>query len=362
MQRRNAIFAIAAGATQGVLAAVSRADARRPESLAGAVSARRSGLATHPGAAALVERLAQSHGLPPERLWAALAQARHQPQVVRLIAPPPPGQPKNWRAYRDRFVEPVRIAAGVAFWRQQRAVLTRIEHDSGVPAALITGILGVETIWGRHMGGFVVLDALATLALDFPPQHPRAAERAAYFAGEFAHFVALMQRDGRDLREPRGSYAGAMGMAQFMPGSLVHFAVDGDGDGRVDLARSAPDAMASVANFLLHHGWTPGMATHFPVRFDTGRLDLEALLAPDILPTFRPQAMAERGVLLDEAALAHPGKLALVELQMGREPPVYVAGTENFYAITRYNWSSYYAMAVLELGAAVAQAMETVGR
>ncbi|MEP6826228.1 MAG: lytic murein transglycosylase, partial [Ramlibacter sp.] len=153
------------------------------------------------------------------------------------------------------------------------------------------------------------------------------------------------------------SYAGAMGMPQFMPSSWVKWAVDFDGDGRVDLARSPADVIGSVASYFKGYGWIPGMPTHYPVSFDPQTLDKEALLAPDILPTFGVASFTAKGAVLEGQALQHAGPLALVELQNGGDTPSYVAGTENFYVITRYNWSSYYAMAVIELGREVQKAL-----
>ena len=293
-----------------------------------------------------------------EREWTrqAVAQARYLPVVARLMQPAPPGTPKNWQVYRSRFIDAVRIAAGVRFWQQNQAALQRAELVYGVPAELIVGIIGVETIYGQQMGNFRVMDALATLAFDFPQSHPRAAERSAYFRGELEHFLVLQSQRGADPLQPLGSYAGAMGMPQFMPSSWRRWAVDFDGDGRTDLARSASDVIGSVANYFVSYGWQPGMPTHYPVGFDPARLDKEALLAPDILPTFSVASFLAKGAVLEGEALQHRGPLALVELQNGDGPPQYLAGTENFYVITRYNWSSYYAMAVIELGREVRQA------
>ena len=312
--------------------------------------------AARPEALEFADDLAARRNLDREWVRQAIGQAQFLPQIPRLMLPPPKGAPKNWRAYRSRFVEPVRIRAGLRFWEENQAALERAEREYGVPAEIIVGILGVETIYGQQMGNFRVMDALATLAFDFPAAHPRAAERAAFFRRELEQFLSLSDRSNTDPFGPRGSYAGAMGLGQFMPSSWVRYAVDFDGDGRIDLFRSAADAIGSVAHYFQGHGWVPGMPTHYAVQFDNARLQLDALLAPDILPTFSAASLQAQGVVLDEAAARHTGPLALVELQNGGDAPSYVAGTENFYAITRYNWSSYYAMAVIELGREVAAA------
>ena len=305
------------------------------------------------------DEVAQRRGLDPAWVRAAVARAQMLPNVVRLMQPAPAGTPKNWQVYRSRFIDPIRIAAGVRFWRENRATLARAEQEFGVPAEIIVGIIGVETIYGQQMGNFRVLDALATLSFDFPASHPRAAERAAYFRGELEQFLATAHARRADPAQPLGSYAGATGMPQFMPTSIAKWAIDYDGDARIDLRASTADVIGSVANYFRSFGWQPGMPTHFPVSFDHVRVDLETLLAPDILPTFSPERFSELGAVLDWPGREHTGKLALIELQNGDNPPHYVAGTENFYVITRYNWSSYYAMAVIDLGNEVKAAMGT---
>jgi membrane-bound lytic murein transglycosylase B len=303
------------------------------------------------------DEIAARRELNPAWVRSIIGQARYSAQVAKFILPPAVGTPKNWTAYRSRFLEPVRLAAGVKFWQAHRKTLLRAQKDTGVPASLIVGVIGVETLYGQHVGNFRVLDALTTLAFDFPAGHPRAAERSAFFKAELEQLLSLSQRNGTDPLSWRGSYAGAMGLPQFMPSSWVRYAVDFDQDGRIDLFASPADAIGSVANYLKAFNWQPGLPTHYPVRFDTDRLDLDALLAPDILPTFSVASFQAKGAVLEGAALAHTGPLALVELQNGNAPPSYVAGTDNFYAVTRYNWSSYYAMAVIELGQAVEQAV-----
>ncbi|MBX9835522.1 MAG: lytic murein transglycosylase B [Burkholderiaceae bacterium] len=302
------------------------------------------------------EDLAARRDLDPAWVRETIGQARFLPKVPALMLPPAHISAKNWRAYRSRFIEPIRIRAGVRFWQQHSATLTRAERQYGVPAEIIIGILGVETIYGQNMGNFRVIDALATLSFDFPSAHPRALERREFFRRELEQFLSLMQRQHSDPFEPLGSYAGAMGLPQFMPSSSVRYAVDFDGDNRINLFSSPQDAIGSVANYFIEHGWTPGMAPIYPVEFDPARLDMASLLAPDIHPTFSAAEMAAKGALVQGSGAQHNGPLALIELQNGGDTPSYVAGTGNFYAITRYNWSSYYAMAVIELGREVAAA------
>jgi membrane-bound lytic murein transglycosylase B len=307
----------------------------------------------------VADDIAARRNLDPVWVRQTLAQARYIPFIAKAVTPPPVGVQKNWQIYRSRFVEPLRIKAGVAFWQTHRDTLMRAELETGVPAEIIVGIIGVETIYGQQTGNFRVLDALATLAFDFPTSHPRAPERSAYFKGELEQFLSLTQRTGRDPLTLLGSYAGAMGLPQFMPSSWVKYAVDFDGNGVVDLLASPVDAIGSVANYFKAFHWQPGLATHFPVAFDAQKLDMNALMAPDILPTFSAASFQTKGAVLSGEALQHTGNLALIELQMGDAAPIYVAGTDNFYTITRYNWSSYYAMAVIELGQAVKQALNT---
>jgi membrane-bound lytic murein transglycosylase B len=307
--------------------------------------------ANNPQAMALADEIAQSQQLPVAWVRKTLGQAVHLPQVVKLITPPPVTQPKNWAAYRSRFIEPIRVQAGCRFWQANQSTLMRAQRTYGVPPEIVTGIIGVETLYGKHMGNFRVVDALATLSLDFPSSHPRAAERTAYFRGELAQVLSL-KKTGVNPLDLKGSYAGAMGLPQFMPTSWAKFAVDFDGDGRVDLFKSTADVIGSVAHYFRAFNWQTGMPTHYPLQFDE-KLDLTTLMVPDILPTFSAERMRELGVVLDDAGTQHRGPLALIELENGDAPPSYVAGTENFYVVTRYNWSSYYAMAVIELGQAI---------
>jgi membrane-bound lytic murein transglycosylase B len=306
---------------------------------------------------AWADQIALQRQLNPSWVRQTVGQARKIPVITQYVMPAASTTAKNWRAYRARFIEPNGIQAGLRFWQTHAATLARAEEIYGVPAEIIVGILGVETLYGKNTGNFRVIDALATLAFDFPTQHPRASERQAYFANELAQFLVLTQRNRWDPLLVKGSYAGAMGWPQFMPSSWAQFAVDFDGDGQIDLFNNPADVIGSVANYFKAFNWRPGMPTHYPVLFDAVRLNMDELMTPDILPTFSVSSFAAKGAILEGAALNHQGPLALIELQNGSDSPTYVAGTENFYAITRYNWSSYYAMAVIELGQTVKAAL-----
>jgi membrane-bound lytic murein transglycosylase B len=304
-------------------------------------------------AMAFADDVSAQRGL--DRAWvrSAIGEAHFIPAIQKQMQPASHGFVKNWNVYRSRFIEPLRIQTGAEFWRAYEEPLTRAEREFGVPPEIIVGIIGVETIYGRHMGSYRVIDALATLAFDFPRTAER--DRSTFFQEELAQFLTLEYAAHLNVTEAKGSYAGAIGMGQFMPSSWVKYAVDFDGDGIIDLRNSAADAIGSIANFLKAANWQPGIPAYYPVNFDPEKLNTQTLLAPDIRPTFSVQELAANGVLLDEQAAHHAGPLALVELLNGDPEadgtePTYVAGTENFYAISRYNRSSYYTLAVIELG------------
>jgi membrane-bound lytic murein transglycosylase B len=354
---------LSAGATSALAAGGKKASAKKA-SASQAPAARKTSsaapvvyYASREDAMQFADEIAQRRGLDREWVRATIGAARFLPNVPRLMLPGPPGGRKNWHAYRSRFIDPVRIAAGLRFWRANADTLARAQQQFGVPAEIIVGIIGVETIYGRNMGSFRVLDALATLSFDFPDAHPRAAQRVAFFREELETFLFTESRTAEDPLVPLGSYAGAMGMPQFMPSSIAKYAIDFDGDGRIDLVQSHSDVIGSVANYFKAFGWQPGRPATFPVSFDEARLNKPLLLAPDINPTFSADSFSAAGAVLPRDAQGYNGLLALVELQNGYGAPTYVAGTKNFYVITRYNWSAYYAMSVLELGEEVKAAM-----
>ena len=312
-------------------------------------------LGNTPAVKALASRLSAEHQLPRAWVQQHIAKARLLPQVQQMVLPPPSPTAKNWQAYRARFLQTQRIQAGVAFARLHEEALKSAEARYGVPTAYVLGVLGVETFYGQHQGQFKVLDALATLSMAFPKEHPYASERQAFFESELGQHLKQL-RTQPALKNQLGSYAGASGWPQFMPSSIAKFAVDFDGDGRIDLSRSAVDAIGSVAHYFQAYGWQTGMPTHFEVQVNANEADLAALLAPDIVPTWTLSHLQDKGVaVLDASGYAKP--LALVQLFNTEEEPSYVAGTDNFFVITRYNRSSYYALAVIELGEAVSKAL-----
>ncbi len=310
------------------------------------------GYAAREDARQLAHELAQAQELNEAWVWEALSKARYKESVAKLMMPAAAGTAKNWGVYRSRFVEPIRIRAGVSFYRRHEADLKRAEATYGVPASIVAGVLGVETIYGRQTGNFRVLDVLTTLTLDFPKGR---SDRSAFFKTELGQFLKLCQEQQLEPDTVLGSYAGAIGLPQFMPSSIRRYAVDFDADGHIDLLRSPDDAIGSVARYLAEHGWQPEWPAYFDIKPPQDDQALAKLLAPDIVPSFSASDMQGLGAALSASGQNHPGQLALVLLQNGSEAPTLVAGTSNFYAITRYNQSSYYAMAVIQLGEAVSR-------
>lgn len=298
------------------------------------------------------DEMVRNHGFERSALDALFAQVRYVDTTLQLIKPAPPGKPKNWQAYRARFVEPVRIDAGVQFWNDNVAALARAESEYGVPAEVIIGIIGVETLYGRNTGRFRVLDALTTLAFDYPPTVTREA-RMAFFRSELESALLFARQDKIDPLSLLGSYAGAVGLPQFMPSSIIKYAVDFDGDGVIDLRNSSPDAIGSIANYLVQHGWQRFDAAPFvypvSVSFDQA---WQPLLNLGLQATLSEPQLQTAGISSSNPLPAGQ-KFGLVDLQNGAEASEYWLATNNFYAITQYNRSYFYAMSVLELGRAV---------
>ena len=303
---------------------------------------------------AFAAQVADERGL--DRAWVEdqLARARYQPSVAKAIMPGPPGTAKNWAAYRARFIEPRRLAAGVQWWQAHEATLADAQRRYGVPPEIVAGVVGVESFYGRMTGNYRVLDSLATLAFDFPTGR---SDRSAFYRSELRAYLVWCALEGRDADTARGSFAGAIGWPQFMPSSLLKYAVDYDHDGHVDVASGGDDVIGSVASYLATFGWQRDMPITFAVLPPVDPVARARLAAADIVPTFTAAQLMEAGAQLPDDARAFAGPLAFVELQNGDDPASYVLGTQNFYIVTRYNWSAYYAMAVIDLGAALKREM-----
>jgi membrane-bound lytic murein transglycosylase B len=298
-----------------------------------------------------IDRMTEQHGFDRTALYAVFAQAQYLDRAIQLMKPAPPGRPKNWQAYRARFIDPVRISAGAAFWEEHAAALARAEEQYGVPAEIIVGIIGVETVYGRNTGNFRVMDAVTTLAFAYPDTANRLA-RMNYFRGEVENTLLFARESGIDPFSLLGSYAGAIGWPQFMPGSIRKYAVDFDNDGKIDLQNSPVDAIGSVANFLVRHGWKSGEPTAFPVLVSTENNVWESFIGQGLEAKFTLDEL-EQGGVLPQMELPSDMPYGLVDLQNGAEPTEYWLGTNNFFAITKYNRSYFYAMSVIDLGRAV---------
>lgn len=315
------------------------------------------GLAQWRSVSLFIDDMVTRHGFDRAALEATMNRARHADATIQLIKPAPASKPKNWGVYRARFVEPVRIDAGVRFWNEHADALERAERQYGVPAEIIVGILGVETLYGRNTGNFRVMDAIATLAFDYPDTPTREA-RMAFFRGELENTLLFARDAGIDPFSLLGSYAGAIGWPQFMPGAILRYAVDFDGDGRIDLRNSPVDAIGSVANYLMVHGWKRGEPIVFPAVAPTdpdGANRIGSFLNQGLEAKFEPGTLRAAGVRTI-TPVPEDMRFGLVDLQNGFEPTEYWLGGENFFAITRYNRSYFYAMSVVDLGHAVRSA------
>ncbi|MEW6352839.1 MAG: lytic murein transglycosylase B [Pseudomonadota bacterium] len=288
-----------------------------------------------------INEMTARHGFSDTDLTALFAQANARPDIIEAISRP--AEAKPWYEYRPIFVNEARVEGGVQFWNQHAEVLARAQNTYGVPPEIITAIIGVETRYGKITGSYRVLDALATLAFDYPP-------RADFFRGELENYLLLTREEQLDPLALKGSYAGAMGWGQFIPSSYRRYAVDFNDDGRRDLWNDIDDIIGSVANYFHEHGWQPGKPVAVPAQVNGDRYG--ELLANGLKPEFSLQHLKESGISVSGDALRDDqlGALLEFETEVGTE---YWVGLENFYVITRYNRSPLYAMAVYQLSQAI---------
>jgi len=285
---------------------------------------------------AFIGEMAEKHGFERERLRRLFSQVRARPAIIRAISAPVTARP--WYEFRDRYVDDARIEGGVRFWQENAQALGRAREEFGIPEEIIVATIGIETLYGRNIGSFRVLEALATLAFHYPP-------RAELFRSELEEYLLLAREARLDVLGARGSYAGAMGIPQFLPSSYRRFALDFNGDGKRDLWASAADAIGSVANYYKSFGWRPGEPIVVPA--EAGESDVEALVAAGIQPQLKVTELRERGIT-PLALVAEEAQAALFAVESGQGPQ-YWLGLNNFYVITRYNRSVNYALAVYEL-------------
>jgi len=295
------------------------------------------GYTTHPGYAAFEARMIDEHGFTRDELRRWFDSAERKDGILEAIARPAEKR-LSWGEYRKLFITQSRIDGGIAFWRENAASLARAKETYGVSPEVVVAIIGVETRYGDNMGSYRVIDALSTLAFDYPP-------RSTFFSGELEQFLVMAREQGFDPLALRGSYAGAMGMGQFIPSSFRAYAVDFDGDGHADIWTSRADAIGSVANYFDKHGWEHGAGVVVPAhpvaQVDASRMN------PGLEPNVPAGELAALGVA---PAAPLPATEAVLPLMLeGEDGTEYWLGLRNFYVITRYNRSPLYAMAVNEL-------------
>ncbi|HKJ95503.1 MAG TPA: lytic murein transglycosylase B [Gammaproteobacteria bacterium] len=295
------------------------------------------------------QEMATEHDFDQDRVVHLLASSERQQSIIDAISSPAEAMP--WSRYRPIFLKEGRIRDGVAFWNEHEALLRRAAQTYGVPPAIIVAIIGVETRYGSHQGHYRVIDALRTLAFDYPP-------RSAFFRRELKQYLLLTREEGLDPLDPTGSYAGAMGMPQFISSSYRHYAVDFDGDGRRDLWNGTADAVGSVANYFAQHGWQAGRP--IAVRASVSGEAWRSLEDDGLEPNTTVAALRAAGVSPSESLPADaPARLTVLK---GGDGDEYWVTLKNFYVITRYNHSPLYAMAVYQLARAIEQRRNMAAR
>jgi len=318
--------------------------------------------ANNPKIDAFIDDMASRNGFDAASLHALFSRVSYSATAVKLVRPAPTPTVKNWRVYRSRFIEPIRINAGVKFWKANQATLQRASQEFGVPPEVIVGIIGVETIYGRYMGNFRVLDALTTLAFDYPDT-PNRDSRQATFRKNLEDFLVWTRDSQLDPTTVLGSYTGAIGIPQFLPSSIVQYAVSYDGKKDIDLRASQADAIGSVANYLRQNGWENGRPVVWKIGSDAGSLGVAQAAADGAPEPHWPlDQLLRAGLVLNEPDVnvaAEAGTpVTVVDLPSPGRGTEYMLGLKNFYVLTRYNRSFFYALAVYQLGQRIKSQME----
>lgn len=291
-----------------------------------------------------IKEMVKKHKFNKQHLEKLFSRAKMYDSILEAIARPAEGKP--WYQYRPIFVTKTRAQGGVDFWKKNADALARAEKKYGVPAEIIVAIIGVETRYGKHAGAYPVFDSLATLGFGYPP-------RAKFFRSELEHFLLMTREEGFDAQKLLGSYAGAMGMPQFISSSFRRYAVDFDGDGKRDLWNNTTDAIGSVANYFRKHHWKPGQPIVHKVSVDTQGKAHKKLITKSLKPSHTQLELLLGGVTLPRG-IDKKSKGKLIKLEKPRKPEYWVAWN-NFYVITRYNHSALYSMAVYQLSQQIKQ-------
>ncbi|SOE58731.1 lytic murein transglycosylase B [Burkholderia sp. OK233] len=318
--------------------------------------------ANNPNVDVFISDMSARYDFDEAALHALFARVSYSATAVKLVTPSPSPSIKNWRVYQSRFLDQVRINAGVRFWRANQATLQRAYEEFGVPPEVIVGIIGVETIYGRFMGNFRVLDALTTLSFDYPNTANRA-DRQATFRKNLEDYLVWTRDSQIDPTTVLGSYTGAIGIPQFLPSSIVQYAVSYDGNKQIDLRTSQADAIGSVANYLRQNGWENGRPVVWKIGTDAGSLGVAQAAAdgkPE--PHWPLDQLLRAGLLLNESGVDIASEagtpVTVVDLPSPGRGTEYMLGLKNFYVLTRYNRSFFYALAVYQLGQRVKAQME----
>ncbi|CAA0094592.1 Membrane-bound lytic murein transglycosylase B [Zhongshania aliphaticivorans] len=314
------------------------------------VSSAQADYSSHAGSAEFVKTMVEKHNFDKEWVQAILKQAEAKQSILDAMSRPAESV-MTWERYRKIFIQDSRVTQGVQFWEEHRDELARAEKEYGVPASMIVGIIGVETRYGRNTGSYRVVDALATLGFDFP-------RRSKFFLGQLEEYMLMVREQGIEPFSLKGSYAGAMGFGQFIPSSYRAYAVDFDGDGKVDIVNSSVDAIGSVANYFKRHGWRYGEPVVSSAVIKEG-VD-QALFNTGLKPVKTVAQFRDAGITT-KATLDAAQKATAMRLD-GADGDEYWVGLKNFYVITRYNHSAMYAMAAYQLSQLIDAKMHEVSK
>ncbi|ETD73070.1 murein transglycosylase [Pelistega indica] len=311
--------------------------------------------------ATFIKQVSNRYNIPKSFIEDMLARAQINNRAIALMSPKKTSSIKrHWPTYRNRFVEPIRIRKGTAFWHNNQSTLAAAEKKYGVPAAIIAGIIGVETVYGEQMGSFSVLDALYSLGFYHPdPSRP---EKAQMFRNQLAALIELTHKGKFDGFTALGSFAGASGLGQFMPISILHYGVDADKDGKVDLRNSTKNAIYSVANFLSQHGWQANMPVFAPARLPSSPA---RFVNGGLEPSMSWQELQTQGATTSTQGQAwqHGKNLGVIDLKDEVNGNTeYRIATQNFFVITKYNRSYFYAASVADLASVLARQQISQGK